>query len=180
MFGIIYHIGDGCKSGHYFAKQLTFENSVETYDDSRCYLNPIENSLSSKNAYIIFFQKSSSNIQNNPKVTQKVEMIEEINQYIDQFIEKGFKSFEIRIQNKLNETTIPDGNKSPNCIKPKKSNEKKNHKKYVIQKQKAQILKKINLNTKTMNYLKIESFLSKLMNFSITILIFHHYMCMTK
>lgn len=62
LFGLIYYIGDECKSGHYFAKKLTFENIVETYDDSGCYLNPIENTFPSKNAYIIFFQKSSSYI----------------------------------------------------------------------------------------------------------------------
>ena len=36
------------KSGHYLSKKLKFDIGAETYDDSRCYFNPIEFFLPSK------------------------------------------------------------------------------------------------------------------------------------
>lgn len=54
--GVIYHVGDTSQSGHYFAKHITLKG-IETYDDSRCYLNPIEKHLICNNAYLILYKK---------------------------------------------------------------------------------------------------------------------------
>lgn len=52
-------------------------------------------------------------------------ILKEINQYIDQYTEEGIKSFEIHIQNVLNDITISIVNKFSNYTKPNKPNRKK-------------------------------------------------------
>ena len=58
LCGAIYHIGDSSNSGHYFSKHISNEGCIETYDDSRCYMNPIEKHLICNNAYLILYQKN--------------------------------------------------------------------------------------------------------------------------
>lgn len=122
LFGIIYHIGDECKSGHYIAKRLTFINTVETYDDSRCYLNPIDHKLPNNNAYLIFFQKCSSYIQDNPSILKKDDMLNEINQKIEKLTQENKISFEISCEN----NNLSGQNEPTKITKIKQSNKPKN------------------------------------------------------
>ena len=98
LFGIIHHLGDSCKHGHYFSKRLRCDNTIETYDDSRCYLNPIENKLPSNNAYLIIFQRSSSYIQNIQDQHQKYLINQELKKWIDYFTCRNIQTFEMHLK----------------------------------------------------------------------------------
>ena len=76
LFGIIYHVGSNCQSGHYLTKCIVPGRGIEVYDDARCYFNPAIKELTSEHAYLVLFQKHSSFIKSSSlKQTEREEMI---------------------------------------------------------------------------------------------------------
>lgn len=72
LVGIIYHIGQTQRAGHYLAKYINHDGSVETYDDSRCYRNYGDTKIPEKNAYMLFYQKSSNRKDTKPEETDDI------------------------------------------------------------------------------------------------------------
>ena len=72
LVGIVYHIGDSPHSGHYISKYISYDDqSIETYDDSRCYRNPAEKQMPMNNAYILMFQTHKSRMENRPAPSKR-------------------------------------------------------------------------------------------------------------
>lgn len=79
IFGVIYHIGETSQFGHYLAKRIT-SGGVETYDDSRCYMNPSEKVLTTNNSYIIVYKKTqkSNSIDGNLRKILQMNFTEKV------------------------------------------------------------------------------------------------------
>ena len=70
LIGVVYHIGLEANAGHYMYKHLSYIGCIETYDDSRCYINPSETEFQTKDAYILLYQTCDSYMANRPKQTE--------------------------------------------------------------------------------------------------------------
>ena len=104
LIGVIYHIGSGAQSGHYLTKHLNYNGSIETLDDSRCYINPTEKSFIRRNAYMLLYQEQSSRQACMPSKT-----------VIEQQVAEAFDI----CRNKKNQITMKEKLESNTCIRIK-------------------------------------------------------------
>ena len=84
LMAVEYHIGSTPQCGHYISKVFnTHYCCIETYDDSRCYLNPAEKTFPLRGAYLLFYQKHSCFVRDIPKpTTQEIDIHEAKNVYL--------------------------------------------------------------------------------------------------
>ena len=121
LVGIVYHTGQSIESGHYIAKYLNYDNSIETYDDNRCYRSYAKTNLPEKNAYILFFQKES-----NRKCGQTVATDDQIN------IDNAREVLKKHLEN-VKEKKTPCGRvKDKNIINEKQHKEKRVNKEHIM------------------------------------------------
>ena len=139
ILGTIYHLGEQCVSGHYLVKTLFHHKGVATFDDARCYINPIEKDLTARHAYLLLYQikekyeerKSNDIEQHEIDVRQARVKLEQVKAYKEvKSVKKALKKEEIETK------TSP---KKQKCLKQKNKTEKlkklnqKDYSSYLVQ-----------------------------------------------